>query len=45
MEKLLEDIAFDAPEKISGTININSEYVRSHLSSIVANQDLAKYIL
>jgi len=45
MEKLLEDIAFDAPEKISGPIDINSEYVRSHLSSIVANQDLAKYIL
>ncbi len=45
MEKLLEDIAFDAPEEIKGEVDINDEYVKSHLSSIVANQDLAKYIL
>ena len=45
MEKLLEEIAFDAPEEIKGEIDINEEYVKSHLSSIVANQDLAKYIL
>lgn len=45
MEKLLEEIAFDAPEEVKGEIDINEEYVKSHLSSIVANQDLAKYIL
>ncbi len=45
MEKLLEEIAFDAPEEIKGEVDINEEYVKSHLSSIVANQDLAKYIL
>lgn len=45
MEKLLEDIAFDAPENASGEIVINSEYVNSKLGEISSNLDLSKYIL
>ena len=45
MEKLLEDIAFDAPENASGEIVINAEYVQSKLKEISTNLDLSRYIL
>jgi len=44
LEKLLEDISFDAPEA-AGTIVIDGEYVRAHLADIVTNADLSSYIL
>lgn len=45
MEKLLEDIAFDAPEKHSGKIIINAAYVKERLGEISTNFDLSKYVL
>ena len=45
MEKLLEDIAFDAPENATGEIIINAEYVQSKLKEISTNLDLSRYIL
>ena len=45
MEKLLEDIAFEAPEKATGEIIINAEYVQSKLKEISTNLDLSRYIL
>ena len=45
MEKLLEDIAFEAPEHASGEIVINAEYVQSKLKEISTNLDLSRYIL
>ena len=45
MEKLLEDIAFDAPENATGEIVINAEYVQSKLKEISTNLDLSRYIL
>ena len=45
MEKLLEEISFDAPENVSGSITIDAEYVHSKLGEISTNMDLSKYIL
>jgi len=45
MEKLLEDLAFDAPDITEEKIIINSEYVNGKLAHIVVNQDLSHFIL
>jgi len=45
LEKLLEDISFEAPEKKGSTITIDREYVREKLSEIVKDEDLSRYIL
>ena len=45
MEKLFENISFEAPDLEKKEIRISSEYVSQELSDIVRNQDLSKYIL
>ncbi|MDP2167064.1 MAG: ATP-dependent protease ATPase subunit HslU [Thermodesulfovibrionales bacterium] len=45
LEKLLEDISFDAPEKKNSKLVIDREYVMSKLSDIVKDEDLSRYIL
>ncbi|KYO64596.1 ATP-dependent protease ATPase subunit HslU [Thermovenabulum gondwanense] len=45
MEKLLEDISFEAPDVIEKEININADYVRKKLSDIIEDKDLSMYIL
>lgn len=45
MEKLLEDLAFDAPDVTEKMIVINEEYVNAKLAHIVINQDLSHFIL
>jgi len=45
LEKLLEDISFEAPEKKNGKLLIDREYVRSKLIEIVKDEDLSRYIL
>ncbi len=45
MEKLLEDISFEAPEKKNGKLKIDSAYVKNKLSGIVKDEDLSRYIL
>ncbi|MDR3563814.1 MAG: ATP-dependent protease ATPase subunit HslU [Negativicutes bacterium] len=45
LEKLLEDIAFDAPDLADKTILINRDYVKMRLDPIVVNQDLSHFIL
>lgn len=45
LEKLLEDLAFDAPDVAERQVIINREYVKSKLDHIVVNQDLSHYIL
>ncbi len=44
MEKLMEDISFNAPEN-PGLIKIDRKYVQQKLSKIVTNQDLTQFIL
>ncbi len=45
LEKLLEDLSFEAPEITLEQIVISPEYVREKLSGIVQNRDLSQYIL
>jgi ATP-dependent HslUV protease ATP-binding subunit HslU len=44
LEKLLEDIAFDAPET-TGPVPIDGAYVRAKLEAIAGNTDLSNFIL
>jgi len=45
MEKVLEDISFEAPDLKEKHQRIDAEYVRRKLMGIVQNQDLSRYIL
>ncbi|SHF41807.1 ATP-dependent HslUV protease ATP-binding subunit HslU [Desulfofundulus australicus DSM 11792] len=45
MEKLLEDLSFDAPDLQGQTITIDRDYVQQKLGDIVKNEDLSRYIL
>jgi ATP-dependent HslUV protease ATP-binding subunit HslU len=44
LEKLLEDIAFAAPET-TGAVPIDAAYVRDKLAAIAGNADLSNFIL
>lgn len=45
MEKLLEDVSFSAPEMKKQKISIDKLFVTKHLSDIVKDRDLRRYIL
>ena len=45
MEKLLEDISFDAPDLENKTIAIDATHVKDKLKDIIENEDLSRYIL
>jgi ATP-dependent HslUV protease ATP-binding subunit HslU len=45
MEKLLEEISFEAPDMKRKVMKIDTEYVSKQLAEIVKNQDLSRYIL
>lgn len=45
LEKLLEDISFEAPEKKNGKLPIDRGYVKDKLAEIVKDEDLSRYIL
>ena len=48
MERMLEDISFEAPDvstRAEKIISIDDNYVNEHLSSLVSDSDLSKYIL
>ncbi|QCI25757.1 HslU--HslV peptidase ATPase subunit [Buchnera aphidicola (Sitobion avenae)] len=45
LEKLMEDISFNASDNKGNTIEINSNYVGEHLDQLVSNEDLSRFIL
>ncbi len=45
MEKLLEDLSFRAPELPKDAISITADYVREHLTDVIEDEDLGRYIL
>jgi ATP-dependent HslUV protease ATP-binding subunit HslU len=45
MEKLLEEISFDAPDLKKKNVKVDAVYVRKQLADIVKDQDLSRYIL
>jgi ATP-dependent HslUV protease ATP-binding subunit HslU len=45
MEKLLEDVSFDAPDRGPGALVVDSAFVRERLERLVQDEDLSRYIL
>ena len=45
MERLLDEVSFEAPHLQDKTITIDEAYVRRMLADIVKNEDLSRYIL
>jgi ATP-dependent HslUV protease ATP-binding subunit HslU len=45
MEKLLDDVSFDAPDLADPAVRIDAAYVERMLADIVKDDDLSRYIL
>jgi len=45
MERLLDEISFNAPEKKGSTVAIDATHVRERLADVVKSEDLSRYIL
>lgn len=45
LERLMEDISYDASDLNGQTITIDAEYVGKHLDELVADEDLSRFIL
>jgi ATP-dependent HslUV protease ATP-binding subunit HslU len=45
MERLVEDISFDAPDKDGETIKIDAAYVKEKVGDLAGNMDLSRFIL
>jgi len=45
MERLMEDISFDAPDRRGESIRIDAAYVKKELASICEDSDLSRFIL
>ena len=45
MEKLLEDVLFEAPDGVQGEVVVDREYVQDKLKDLVGDIDLTRYIL
>ena len=45
LERLMEDISFDASERSGDTITIDEQYVTEHLDALIENEDLSRFIL
>jgi ATP-dependent HslUV protease ATP-binding subunit HslU len=45
VERLLDQISFDAPEMSQRDVVIDAAYVDARLSEVVKNEDLSRYIL
>jgi ATP-dependent HslUV protease ATP-binding subunit HslU len=45
MEKLMEEISFDASDKSGESIVVDKDYVNHHLQALVDDEDLSRFIL
>ncbi|MDA3870555.1 MAG: ATP-dependent protease ATPase subunit HslU [Gammaproteobacteria bacterium] len=45
MERLLDEISYDAPDKSGSKITIDATYVENSLGELVKDEDLSRYIL
>ena len=45
MERLFEEISFDAPDKKGSKVKITAAYVQKHIGDLAKNTDLSKFIL
>ncbi|MGH8162200.1 MAG: ATP-dependent protease ATPase subunit HslU [Gammaproteobacteria bacterium] len=45
MQKLLEDVSFEAPDHSGLTVEVDADYVDTHLGDLAEDEDLSRYIL
>ena len=45
MEKLLEDVSFDAEDRAESTLTVDAAYVETQLAAIARNTDLSRFVL
>jgi len=45
MERVLDEISFDAPDMKEKGVKVDAPYVQKMLTDIVKDQDLSRYIL
>ena len=45
LERLLEDVSFEAADKGGQAISIDADYVEQHLAELARDEDLSRYIL
>lgn len=45
MERLLDELSFEAPEMKMGKVKVNDSYVNERLEEIAEDEDLSKFIL
>ncbi|MEK6236507.1 MAG: ATP-dependent protease ATPase subunit HslU [Planctomycetales bacterium] len=45
MERLLDELSFEAPEMQMGRVEVNAGYVKARLDEIAQNEDLSRFIL
>ena len=45
MERMLEELSFEAPDMKRGRVDINAAYVRQRLEKLSEDEDLSRFIL
>jgi len=45
LERLLDTISYEAPDRGGDTVRVDAAYVDNHLAALVQDQDLSRYIL
>ena len=45
LERVLDEVSFDATDRVEKSIEVNAEYVRNQLGEIAEDEDLSRYIL
>jgi len=45
LERLMEDISYDASDRSGESVTIDADYVGKHLDELVADEDLSRFIL
>ena len=45
MERLLDEVSFDAPDRAGQTVRIDAAAVDEKLAELAKNEDLSRYIL
>lgn len=45
VEKVLEEVSFEAPEGAEGLVRVNASFVRARLAHLVSDEDMSRFIL
>lgn len=45
LERLMEEISYNASDRSGDSVTIDAEYVGKHLDQLVADEDLSRFIL